>query len=441
MSKFLFAMILLVVCTPKILEVCPNPNDPNAEYVKVLANSDCKLSDGEGTMSLMNGTIYVAKNSTAFKRSFGFEPNMTFKNGIALANQRDEIFLIEGNRVIDEFEWTHAKKGAIYYRTPSGWDFRFEDWTNYSTVSDFVNGTVIVTPCGFVLRSKSAIVVSYTINDPNTIDCDNVTFYLDANPVGGAPIVERFLPNVHFLKGSYEHFHWKFALAGDLVVITTENWGWNKRGYIVEFKSHKVASFLRSVIEHDSRYESTPKRFRKFKRWKGLDGGRSFRFNSKVKVFVLPDRDPIPNIVRSAKRRLLLEAPYIGLRGNPLLEAIPKGVDVKVLVSDENSRIALKDFARIRGLNLSVRTMRGLHGKMIVADDVVIITSANLNEYGLKRNREIGVIIYDKRIADELSKIFEKDWNGDNDTIYLIPATILLIAALALANKWFKKGG
>ena len=86
--------------------------------------------------------------------------------------------------------------------------------------------------------------------------------------------------------------------------------------------------------------------------------------------------------------------------------------------------------------------IKNLHGKMIVADDKVLIISTNLNEYGLKMNRETGIVIYDKRTADYLAKVFNNDWKCESNTIYLIPTTMLFIMTLALAHKWFKiKGG
>ena len=437
MSKILFALVLLILC-PKILEVCPNPSDPNAEYVKVFANNTT-LSDGEGSVFLKgSGVFYIAKNSTAFFRTFGFYPDYVFGRGMALSNEGEEIFLIENGRVVDSFSWRNAKRGEIYFRTSDGWDYRFQGWTNYSPVSDYVSGRVIVTPANFKLKEK-AIVVSYTINDPDTVDA-NSTFYLDANPVGGVPDVEMLLPDAHFLKADcYGHFHWKFAVAGDKVVITTENWGWNKRGYIVVFKSRKISSFLRRVVEHDSVYEVKPKRIRRSGYHRSYGCGMEKDFRGRVEVFVLPDRDPIPRSVKSAKRRLLIEAPYIEY--GPLLDAIAKvskGVKVKVLVSDEKSEKLLETFARIRGLNLSVRRMKNLHGKMIVVDDVAIVTSANMNSYGLKRNREIGVIIYDEKVAEFLAGVFEKDFGGKKDTEYLIPAILATIIALVLAHRWFK---
>ena len=64
--------------------------------------------------------LYVAKNSSTFERAFGFSLNLTFKNSIALSNDRDKIFLIHNGKVIDEFFWNLAKRGIIYFKSFNG---------------------------------------------------------------------------------------------------------------------------------------------------------------------------------------------------------------------------------------------------------------------------------------------------------------------------------
>ena len=257
--------------------------------------------------------------------------------------------------------------------------------------------------------------------------------------------------NVTFLRSnSYRHFHWKFAICdGDRVIITTENWKWNKRGYIVEFESKKIADFLKSVLDHDRIYSTHVKKFGEVKsKIKTLKHGERINFESKVAVFVLPDCNPIFQEIESAKRRVLIQAPYMDFEwfGNdkPLLNAIvnaSKRAEVRIILSDEATKQMLDELAEIEGLNLKARTMKGLHGKLIIVDDTAIVTSANLNKYGLKLNREVGVIIYSKDVADFLADKFDEDWSAERKdyTAYLIASVILLMLAIALTHYFINR--
>ena len=453
-------LVLLLVATPveasRLLEVCPNPLNSEAEFVKVYVDSNCTLSDGEGNVTLnRSGTFYVAKNRTDFFESFGFYPDYEFEGRFGLSNRGEEIYLIQNGKIVDSFGWKNADKGLIYYRTQNGWDFKYQDWTNFSPVEDHVSGMVVVSPTKYKIKAESLVLASYTLTDSSFIDCNNVTIFLDGNPVGGVPMNEMIVAkryNVTFLKSSsYRHFHWKFAIAdGDKVVITTENWKWNKRGYIVEFESDKIANFLKSVLNHDKIYATEVGKFGKPKRsFKALKNGDELKFNSRVEVFVLPDCNPIFKTINSAKRRLLIQAPYMDFdwfwKDKPLLDAVinaSKHADVRIILSSDEiaTKRFLEDLAEVENLNLKVKTMDNLHGKMIVADDVAVITSANLNKYGLKLNREVGVVIYDKKVADFLAEKFDEDWGtkrGEN--YYLIAAMIVLTTALILTHALIRR--
>jgi len=459
MLKLLLLLLVLAVTPAQasyLLEVCPNPTNAKAEFVKVYVDSNSTLSDGEGSVTLnTTGTFYIAKNKTEFFKSFGFYPDYEFKGRFGLSNSGEEIYLIQNGKIVDSFSWRNADRGLIYYRTRNGWDFRYQDWTNFSPVEDYVSGRIVVSPTKYKIKADSIVLASYTLTDESFIDCDNVTVFLDGSPVGGVPMNEMIVAeryNVTFLKpSSYRHFHWKFAIAdGDKVVITTENWKWNKRGYIVELKSGKIANFLKSVLNHDKIYKTDVGEFGKPKRsFKVLNGGDELNFNSRVEVFVLPDCNPILKTIDSARKRLLIQAPYMDFdwfwKDRPLLDAIinaSKHAEVRIILSKEDmaTKQFLEDLAEAENLNLKVRTMENLHGKMIVADDVAVITSANLNKYGLKLNREVGVVIYDSKVADFLAKKFDEDWGSKKqENGYLIFAAIVLTTALILTHAFIKR--
>jgi phosphatidylserine/phosphatidylglycerophosphate/cardiolipin synthase-like enzyme len=76
---------------------------------------------------------------------------------------------------------------------------------------------------------------------------------------------------------------------------------------------------------------------------------------------------------------------------------------------------------------------------MVVSDDKCMLTSANFNKYGLKLNREVGVVIYSKEASDFLADQFMEDWRAEGfGAIYAIPAIILLAFAIFIAYKGLK---
>ena len=425
-SHLLLSMLLISILLPvrasTILEVCPHPATNDAEYVKLYVDSNCTLSDGEGSMSITGkGIVYVAKSSEAFERTFGFKPNATFENGIALSNSGDEVMLLENGRMVDEFRYRRCYVDEVFFKRNGTWSFRFLNWSSFKPVKDHVHGVLIVTPAN--VRVDADLVVSYTIKDIGAVRARR--YVLDGNPVGGVPSIERRLKNVTFLKSrDYRHFHWKFALKGDEVIITTENWGWDKKGYVVEFESHKVAELLRSAVKHDEIFSigTDDVRYRDWRRGgeKSVGIGRRCEFDAMVEVFVLPDTDPIYDFVRSAKRRLIVQAPYI---------TDPKLISLIGEVAKNVSTIVITE-RPVKIDHATVRIERNLHGKMIVADDRVLITTANFDFSGLRMNREVAMIIYDKKVADFLC-------GGSDDE--LIFAIALMGVAIAIIYK--KMGG
>jgi hypothetical protein len=431
----LMILLLLFPVKAEILEVCPNPYNPQAEYVKVRCNTTCILSDGEGNITLKAGVHYVSKNSSAFEREFGFKPDAEFVSKFALANGGDEVLLYENGSLVDVFTYKKSDRGLIYYRE-GGWKFRYEDWTNFKPVKDYVKGEIIVTPANFVFEADT--IVSYTFTTDRYVR-GNYTLYLDANPIGGIPINEIEMARSHetyFLKSpSYRFFHWKFGLRDEDVVVTTENWRWDNVGFIVHFESRKVSKFLREVLEHDKIYASDHGSVGKLRAFKSLGGrGKVYSFEGNVTVFVLPDYNPIFDVMKNAKGRLYIMTPYIHFKDTEFLDVLRnKSCEIRIITADEDFAEFLKDFGSRNNLKLDVKVDKRVHGKLVIADDKAIITSANFDEYGFKRNREIGVVLEGK-VVDDLASLF----NEEDDLKYTIPALILLCSAVAIAYIWLR---
>ncbi len=416
----LVILLLIPYVNAEILEVCPNPYNPNAEYVKVRCNTTCTLSDGEGNITVEKGVHYVAKNSSAFMKEFGFRPYKEFVGRFALSNNGETLYLYDG-KILDVFKYGKAKRGEIFTRNGT----RFEGWTDFKPVSDYVEGEVILTPSNFVFDADT--IVSYTFTTDRYVK-GNYTLYLDANPAGGIPANEVEISRdheTHFLKAQcYRFFHWKFGLKGDDVVITTENWKWDKKGFIVHFRSEKISDFLRKVIEHDKRYSSGYGRVKGFYNYVSLGGkGKVCRFEGNVTVFVMPDYNPILDAIKGAKRRLYIMAPYVKFDIYKMLRN--RSCEVKIFTADKN----FAEFMRDRGFDVVFD--KNIHGKLVIADDKAIITSANFDEYGFHGNREVGVVL-EGDVVDCIAESLEKKDD------YTVPAIIVLCLAVASAYIWLR---
>ncbi len=460
----------------QIVELCPNPyGSEGAEYIKAICSGDneCYLTDGEGRIEFTKN-ITAAKDSSAYSSTFGSPPDKEFSSRFALANSGETVSLFKDDELIDSFNYNEdidlLEEGVIYFRDDGGWDFRYQDWSDFESIEDNVSGRIIVSPADYAVdASKEIKLASYTLTDYHFSQLAkegvDVEVFLDASPVGGIPLEEsEALRGVeaHFLEAeSYRNFHYKFAVIDDRrVVLTTENWHWDNRGYIVEVESNKAAHFFHKVLEHDIKYE----------RDKGKTGnieggssesysstGRELNFSGRVEYFVLPDVNPVFDHISGASNRVYIQVPYMNFKwfnGTPLLDSIlsaaEKGAEVRILLDSKynkegNQRTAdfLNEIAEKRGLDIKVKLMEHmpLHAKMVVADDQTLITSANFNRYGLKLNREAGLIIYDEETTEFVARQFNEDWEGGQkiNANFIIPAILILSASIMVTYKALKK--
>lgn len=442
---FLLALIITPAAGCKILEVYPNPyGDEGAEYVKVWCDS-CIFTDGEDNFTV-TGTAYVARNSTAFKEKFGFYSDF---EGIKLSNSGEDIYLI-CNNTTDKFNWKfYRDEGVIYFRTEKGWDFRYEDWSRFDPVKDYVEGSIIITPAEYVLEGEG-IVASYFVTEDNFKG--NFEFIVDANPVGGIPLEEYELSKkykFHFLSSnSYKNFHYKFAVIGDHVMITTENWKWDNRGVIVDFESGKVADLLRKVFYNDLKYEGEMGKVDGPKE-SGKGKGKRLDFKAEIEVHIMPDSNPVFDFIENSRDYLYIAAPYINFEwfdGVPLLNAIEnaskRGVKIRVMLNDydRNREIAeiLNAIPNVEAKILKSSEFDELHAKYLLTDGKVLITSANLNKYGLKLNREIAVVIQDQKVEEFMKNVFLEDWENKRETnavFSLISLGFVVLIALYLIRR------
>ncbi len=402
-------LALLMLLAATLIELYPNPYGVDeAEYVKFHCNSSCLLTDGEGWVEAGAGMHVAAKNLSYFEQKFGYKADIQLTPKMALSNRGEEV-CVEDAEGKDCFHYGEDVKfldeGVIYYRTASGWDFRYEDWSNFSCLTEVAEGQLILTPSDFSL-DDGWIVASYTFHAP----FNPSMLFVDGRTE--KPCREFETKAVFLSSPSYRNFHYKFAVKGDKVVITTENWQFSKRGFIVLFENHNVSELLMELLKNDYRYNTSVSKTCTDWVYRNGEGGRVLTFKAPVTVFVLPDCNPVLEFISSARERLYIIAPYIDFRwykDEGLLEAIKQakenGASVKVVLNGKYAREEAVKALREEGI--TVEFIDNLHGKAIVSDKRLLITSANMNMYGLKLNREVGVIIDSAEVSDAVVNEFE----------------------------------
>ena len=276
------------------------------------------VTDGEGTVSFTS-SITISKYETVhFCKSeipgwFGAERTIVYgqegvtMKGFALADNGDDIYLKNGDEIIDTFVYGDAKaklggwngdafqkitKKHVAVRTSLVDTNSSADWSmTIPGRSDFRNDTVYdakVAPISFpddqapffktLQEAKSKIDISvYLISHPRVISCllksldEGVTvrILIEGSPAGGSTTSEIKALKTLFNAGAdvkvmrpadgyraYSYTHAKYAVIdNDKVMITSENWQQtsfdSNRGWGAVIISNGYAQYMRTVFESD----------------------------------------------------------------------------------------------------------------------------------------------------------------------------------------------
>lgn len=133
--------------------------------------------------------------------------------------------------------------------------------------------------------------------------------------------------------------------------------------------------------------------------------------------------DTLRNLCDNVERRLWIASPYIGS-----LNSVTKILGGKWLKESKVSVRLITDVAELSRLSKDtisafenrgvVKSLRGLHAKIYIIDDHVLITSANLTATAFSKRYEVGSI-FKKSGAKNTIKIFETWWNDNAEKLPL----------------------
>jgi len=167
---------------------------------------------------------------------------------------------------------------------------------------------------------------------------------------------------------------------------------------------------------------------------------KDFRGDIKVTPLLTPDKEgavfakAVLKLIRSARKSLLFQIPYIGMPSNPtedrgfideLIEALVDKLtsldDARVILRVGGSRFSAPThaawFFKAKGVDIAnqLRQIDDHHTKgMIVDGKRVLIGSHNWSKPGVTLNRDASLIFDDEDIAGYFTEAFEIDWERSN---------------------------
>jgi phosphatidylserine/phosphatidylglycerophosphate/cardiolipin synthase-like enzyme len=146
----------------------------------------------------------------------------------------------------------------------------------------------------------------------------------------------------------------------------------------------------------------------------------------KVKPLLTPDnyRERIMEWIGTAKRSLYLQFSYITWSDKEedeefrdLLNLVADktyddSLDVRVIVGASNAQDKVPLLIEAGFNEEVIRAQRNVHNKGIIVDgESVLVSSANWSSDGVLRNRDAGLIIFDREVAQYYQDVFLDDWN------------------------------
>lgn len=287
----------------------------------------------------------------------------------------------------------------------------------------------------------------------------NISLLVEGEPVAG--IGDASVSQLHFLERSganvsimlsrdgyrrYDFVHAKYIVAdGRRLLVMSENLVdealQHNRGWGAVLESQEAAQFLLQMFAADVDYRKGDvlPAGQAFERTKTFSAGSSTAHSSKLELVqcrmrfaISPETslETLLSLVTNARSRLLLEemqADYEDLNllglAPALVDAAALGVQVRVLL---DSSLDKKDgenrhFVQSIGPGVEARlasddhAFTTIHNKGIVSDDTVLVSSINLGSTSIGENRELGVVLESKILADRMALLFSSDWSNDSN--------------------------
>lgn len=130
--------------------------------------------------------------------------------------------------------------------------------------------------------------------------------------------------------------------------------------------------------------------------------------------------EPLPDIIKSARKRLWITTSYFAPPPNyihEICDAAKRGVDVRLIVPGPYSEVKLvgetgRSYygALLKcGVKIFEYQRSMLHPKTLLCDDVALIGSTNWDYFSIKSNDEMDLLLSDPQITRQLESNFKQD--------------------------------
>lgn len=123
----------------------------------------------------------------------------------------------------------------------------------------------------------------------------------------------------------------------------------------------------------------------------------------------------VVSLIGSAARSIDLEDEEMDYAPatSALCAAARRGVAVRIVMTADSEWNSA--FARLRGCGVSIRLYHGeryyIHAKLLIVDGRrALVSSQNLSRGSLQNNRELGIVLTDRRIVGALARAFDADY-------------------------------
>lgn len=125
-------------------------------------------------------------------------------------------------------------------------------------------------------------------------------------------------------------------------------------------------------------------------------------------------REALTTLIQEARETLLVEAETMNddKLEQELINAVKRGVDVKIVVQNELDADDTRDARKIKNAGAQVKKISSpyMHAKIIVVDNKkAYIGSVNISANSMDNNRELGIIVSEAEVLRRLNETFQKD--------------------------------
>jgi phosphatidylserine/phosphatidylglycerophosphate/cardiolipin synthase-like enzyme len=201
----------------------------------------------------------------------------------------------------------------------------------------------------------------------------------------------------------YTFAHAKYLIVDkSQVVIMSANWNLDamrsERNYGIVDRDIEDIADVQAIFDAD---------------WSLASGGPPITADlACTRLIVSPtnSKQRLLELIDSATTNLDVEVMYISETGvrDAIAAAKQRGVDVRIIINEPTSDSIV--YLKSLGIPIKKPATFSLHAKLIIADEVAFVGSANMSFTSLTKNREVGALAFEPSTFQPIKQQFDADW-------------------------------